>query len=547
MHVYKSIYTAPELPEQSVFDYLFGHSRKLPREKVALTNYVSKQSMTYGQLVDACLDLASGLRKVAGLKVGDMILAFSPNSIEYPVVLLGGQAAGLPVSTANSAYTPRELAHQIRDSGAKLLLVASDLVPIAQEALKSVDGKIPIYVLPGVDGKIANISGCKSWEELNKPGSGKGFEHFTLPKDKVKKTMAYLPYSSGTTGLAKGVELSHHTITSMCCQAPVCPGMALEQDIISATLPFYHIYGLQVLLHNVLDVRGSLIILPRFDLVQFCQSIQEHKITIAYVVPPMALALAKHPIIDKFNLKTLRNITSGAAPLSPELHNALQKRLGKQTVITQGYGLTESDSTSHVNPVHDSRPGTIGPLFVGLEARLVDVETGEDAKEGERGELWMRGPTIMMGYHNNDKANKETFEGDWLKTGDIAIVRDNWWQIVDRAKELIKTQGYQVPPAELEGVLLDCPLVADSAVIGVWSEENATEYPRAYIVVDPKAAEGKDVEKEVYDFVASKVAHYKRLKGGVCVIDVIPKSASGKILRKDLRERAKKEGLKAKM
>jgi acyl-CoA synthetase (AMP-forming)/AMP-acid ligase II len=271
--------------------------------------------------------------------------------------------------------------------------------------------------------------------------------------------------------------------------------------------------------------------MPRFDLEQFLTNIQEHKVTRAYVVPPIALALAKHPLVDKFDLSSLRLVLSGAAPLGAELEQACQERLGCQVV--QGYGMTETSPVSHTAPQGKHKPGTIGPVLPNMECRIVDPETGQDADEGERGELWMRGPNIMKGYLNNEEATRETIvEDGWLRTGDVAIVDDDgYFSIVDRVKELIKYKGFQVAPAELEALLVEHPGVADAAVIPLPDEE-AGEIPKAFVVL----ANDETTTEEIQQFVADRVSTYKQIRA-IEVVDEIPKSASGKILRRVLRDR----------
>jgi acyl-CoA synthetase (AMP-forming)/AMP-acid ligase II len=272
--------------------------------------------------------------------------------------------------------------------------------------------------------------------------------------------------------------------------------------------------------------------MPRFDLEQFLDLIEERGVTRAYVVPPIALALAKHPAVDERDLSSVEIVMSGAAPLGAELAEQVAGRLG--CTVIQGYGLTETSPVTHlIRPDGENRPGTIGPPLANTECRLVDPETGEDVAEGEPGELWMRGPQVMQGYLGNDEATAATVDAEgWLHSGDIATVdADGFFKIVDRLKELIKYKGYQVAPAELEALLITHPEVADVAVIGV-ADEEAGELPKAYIV----AADG-DVDADgLMAWVAAQVAPQKRVRL-VEVVEEIPKSPSGKILRRKLVER----------
>lgn len=266
---------------------------------------------------------------------------------------------------------------------------------------------------------------------------------------------------------------------------------------------------------------------------------EQYKITYGLIVPPIIIVLVHSPNLDKYDISSLKRLLAGAAPLSKEVIKAFNKRLPTVELL-QGYGLTETIPAVLMDV--KNRPGWVGKLIATWEARIVDEE-GQDMPDGERGELWVRGPSTMKGYHNKPEATANTFAGRWLKTGDVVVrdPADGWFKIVDRIKELIKYKGFQVPPAELEALLLTHPKVLDAGVIGVFDESQATELPRAYIVVKPDSGEKKVVEKEVQDWVACKVANHKRLRGGVEVIEVIPKSPSGKILRKDLRVRAENE------
>jgi len=330
-------------------------------------------------------------------------------------------------------------------------------------------------------------------------------------------------------------------------------------DCVLGFLPFYHVYGNIKLLHFPWSCGIPVVIQSRFDAEKFCASIERYRITVALIVPPVLVILARHPAVDKYDLSSLVSIFSGAAPLGAPLVKQVTNRLlarkkGKTRFsIAQGYGLTETSPTTHLLPEKDAlrKIGSIGILVSNLEARLVVDGDGKgdiDANVGEAGELWLRGPTIMKGYLNNPSATRNAITLDkWFKTGDIAI-RDSegYYYIVDRRKELIKYKGFQVPPAELESVLLTHPDIADAAVIGVESVKQATELPRAYVVhANPEKirtnASKIAFEQSVQKWFEAKVARHKFLRGGVAVIDVVPKSAAGKILRRELRNKAMSE------
>jgi 4-coumarate--CoA ligase len=294
---------------------------------------------------------------------------------------------------------------------------------------------------------------------------------------------------------------------------------------------------MQVLMNLGLRNGATIVTMPRFDLPQFLGLIQDRKVTRAYVVPPIALGLAKHPLVDEYDLSSLRQAFSGAAPLGAELEEACAKRL--KCRVSQGYGMTEASPVTHAVPNTEGaeRPGTIGTALPNTDCKIVDVDDGRELDRGERGELWIRGPQVMKGYWNNDEATRETVDEDrWLHTGDIAIIDDeDYYSIVDRLKELIKFKGFQVAPAELEALLQSNESIADAAVIGLPDEE-AGEIPKAFIVQAQGASLSED---DVKDFVKERVSSYKQVRV-VEFVDEIPKSPSGKILRRVLvdRERA---------
>ena len=292
-------------------------------------------------------------------------------------------------------------------------------------------------------------------------------------------------------------------------------------------------------------------VMPKFEIEKFCSIIQNHKITFAYVVPPVVLLLGKHPIVDKYDLSSLRMLNSGAAPLTQELVEAVYKRL--KVPIKQGYGLSETSPTTHTQPweLWNKTIGSVGTLLPNQTAKYMSPEE-EELPIGETGELWIKGPNIFKGYHNNSVGTKNALTPDgYFKTGDVGHQdKDGNFYITDRVKELIKYKGFQVPPAELEGLLISHPMVNDVAVVGIYNKDQATEVPRAYIVPAPGVEGSPKSAQEIIQWLQAKVANHKRLRGGVRFVDEIPKSASGKILRRLLKIRAQQEeekGVKAKL
>ena len=514
--MYTSTLPDLEIPSAPLTRHVMRHAEELAGHD-ALIDGASGDTITYGQLDDMIKRLAGGLQ-AAGITRGDVVGIMAPNIPMYAVVFHGTAWAGGVVTTINPTYTAGEVRHQLNDSGAKILVTVSPLAPLAVEAAEGTGVQQVVSIDPsdldGV-GTLADLMG----EPL--------VDHVEVNPE---TDLVALPYSSGTTGLSKGVELTHRNLVANLEQVGAVLPFEVGEVMLSV-LPFFHIYGMQVLMNGALASGGTVVTMPRFDLEQFLTLASQHRIRRAVVVPPIVLAMAKHPMVDSFDLTSLRQLFSGAAPLGAELADEAASRLGCEVV--QGYGMTELSPVTHATPDGQGRSGTIGILVPNTEARVVDPETGADCEVGVDGELWIRGPQVMAGYLNNPTATAETIDADgWLHTGDIGHAdADGHFTIVDRLKELIKYKGFQVPPAELEALLVTHPDVADVAVIGVPDEE-AGELPKAFIVLKPGAAA---TAEDLQAFVAANVAHYKQIRQ-VAFVEEIPKSASGKILRRMLRD-----------
>jgi acyl-CoA synthetase (AMP-forming)/AMP-acid ligase II len=506
-----------EVPSSEVSAFVLERAPELGA-KPALIDGPSGRTVTYEELDRSVRALAAGLAE-RDFARGDALAVYMPNLPEYAIAFHGVARAGGRCTTVNPLYTARELEHQLRDSQAKILLTVAPFLDVAREAAEAA-GVHDVFVVGDVPGDgAAPVS-----DLLGDPGGAPDID--VDPAE----DLAVLPYSSGTTGLPKGVMLTHRNLVANLCQIQECFPIS-EDDVLVGVLPFFHIYGQTVIMNQGLRAGATIVTMPRFDLDQFLGLIEEHSVSRAYVVPPIALALAKHPAVDAHDLSSLRTIMSGAAPLGAELAEQVAGRIGCDVI--QGYGLTETSPVTHViRPDGENRPGSIGQALPATECRLVDPESGTDVGEGERGELWIRGPQVMAGYLNNPEATAETIDSDgWLHTGDIAVRdADGFYSIVDRLKELIKYKGFQVPPAELEALLITHPEVADVAVIGVPDDE-AGELPKAFVV---PAGDGFDAEA-LMEWVAGQVAPQKRIRL-VETVDEIPKSASGKILRRVLKE-----------
>jgi acyl-CoA synthetase (AMP-forming)/AMP-acid ligase II len=505
-----------EIPDVPISDFVLEGAADRG-DKPALIDGPSGRTITYAELAQGVRALASGLA-ARGFSKGDVLAVFMPNVPEYAVAFHGAATAGGKCTTVNPLYTANELSHQLKDSGARFLLTVPPFLETAVEAAGKA-GIEEVFVL-------GEGEGAKPVTEL----LGDPAEAPEVEIDPAED-LAVLPYSSGTTGLPKGVMLTHRNLVANLIQIDDAFPIT-EDDTLIGVLPFFHIYGMTVIMNQGLRSGATIVTMPRFDLEGFLDLVEKHKVTRSYVVPPIALALAKHPAVEGRDLSSVQTVMSGAAPLGGELAEKVAERLG--CTVIQGYGLTETSPVTHViRPDGDNKAGSIGPPLVGTECRLVDPESGEEAGEGERGELWIRGPQVMAGYLNNEEATSSTVDSDgWLHTGDIGVVdSDGFYRIVDRLKELIKFKGFQVAPAELEALIINHPKVADVAVIGV-ADEEAGELPKAFIV----PADDDFDDDELKEWVAGQVSPQKRIRL-VEQIEEIPKAASGKILRRVLVER----------
>ncbi|MCA9965142.1 MAG: AMP-binding protein [Anaerolineales bacterium] len=516
------IFTSPfpqlTIPEQSAAQFILSHAAAFGN-KPALIDGPSGRTISYAKLVGISHLLAAGLQQ-RGLQKGDVLALYLPNLPEFAVAFYGSQLAGGIATTVNPLYTPHELIYQLRDTRARYLLTIPPFLPNAIAAAGEAFVE-EIFVLGEAEGATPFAAIFQHNSQLN-------------PVDiNPHEDVAAILYSSGTTGLPKGVMLTHYNLVANTLQSNSATSHIITaNDVVLAIAPFFHAMGMSTVMNAGLTTGCTLITMPRFDLPQFLELIQKHRVTFSVVAPPIVLALAKHPLVDNYDLSSLRLVGSGAAPLGREVEEAFMNRLGTQ--VTQGYGMTEATAVSHLDPLLDAydKPGSIGPAVANTDVVLVDINSGARLGPNERGELWLRGPQVMKGYLNNPEATAHTVDADgWLHTGDIAYADDDgYFYIVDRLKELIKYKGYQVAPAELEALLLSHPAVADVCVIGKPDGE-AGELPKAFVV-----RRGAITAEALLDFVAARVAPYKKVRE-LEFIDAVPKSPTGKLLRRVLVER----------
>jgi acyl-CoA synthetase (AMP-forming)/AMP-acid ligase II len=483
----------------------------------------SGRALSFADWADQVRRGATGLA-ARGLRPREVLALYSPNCPEYAVAFHAVALAGGVTTTMNPLYTAGEVAQQLRDSLARFLVTTPPFLAKAREAAAGTAVR-EIFV-------FGEAEGATPFDDLLAGDP-------TPPNVAIDPAndLVALPYSSGTTGLPKGVMLTHRNLVANTLQAASVLQVG-EGDVVLGVLPFFHIYGMVVIMNLALHIGATVVTMPRFDLEQCLELLQKHRVTFANVVPPIVLALAKHPLVAKYDLGALRTVFSGAAPLGAPLAQAASERLG--CAVLQGYGLTETSPVTHSTRQSDPRPklAGIGPPIPNTEAKIVDLSTGADLGPGAEGEICIRGPQVMSGYLNRPDATAAMIDGDgWLHTGDIGYAdAESCFFVVDRVKELIKYKGMQIAPAELESVLLSHPAVADAAVIPL-DDEEAGQVPKAFVVLRGEAS-----GDEIAAFVAARVAPYKKLRT-VEITDQIPKSASGKILRRLLvereRERAK--------
>lgn len=468
------------------------------------------REMTYGELARRALGLAQALVQ-DGFQRGEVAAICLPNGPQFPVCFLGITKAGGAATTLNPNFTAAEMAKQLADSGTVIAFTSDELKPKIASA------------------GAATLRRIWTIEELDALPLGGPFASPAADADDV----AALPYSSGTTGAPKGVMLTHRNLVAMQMQMEPVEATGPD-DIVLAVLPFFHIYGLSVILLLALYRGATLVILPRFEMETFLGAIERYHVTRLPLVPPLILRLANEPRLEDFDLTSVRTIISGAAPLPDDVAARLSARLGG-CLIKQGYGMTELSPGGHMHPEDGSvpRPGTVGVLHPNTECRIVDPVTGEDVAPGQTGEVWYRGPQVMKGYLGRPAETAAVITPDgWLRTGDIGrIDGDGQLCVVDRLKELIKYKGFQVAPAELEALLVTHPAVADAAVVAKPDVE-AGEIPKAFVVLKPGATATAD---ELLAYVAAQVAGYKKVRE-IEFVEAVPRSPSGKILRRLLIE-----------
>ncbi|CAK9146281.1 unnamed protein product [Ilex paraguariensis] len=515
------IYIPKHLPLHS---YCFENISKFS-SRPCLINGATGEEYTYADVELTSRRVAAGLNKL-GVQQGDTIMILLPNSPEFVFAFLGASYRGAISTMANPFFTPAEVIKQAKASNSKMIITQSSYVEKVKDFASQNGVKIICIDSPP--------EGCLPFSELTQT------EKLSLPEVKINPDdVVSLPYSSGTTGLPKGVMLTHKSlVTSVAQQVDgENPNLYMHSDdVMLCVLPLFHIYSLNSILLCGLRVGVAIVLMQKFEIVPFLELIQKYKVTIGLFVPPIVLAIAKSPVIENYDLSSIRTVMSGAAPLGKELEDAVRAKF-PNAKLGQGYGMTEAGPVlamclAFAKEPYEIKSGACGTVVRNADMKIADPETGASLPRNQPGEICIRGDQIMKGYLNDPEATAATIDSEgWLHTGDIGFIDDDdELFIVDRLKEIIKYKGFQVAPAELEALLLTHPNISDAAVVGM-KDELAGEVPVAFVV----RSSGSDVtEDAIKQFISKQVVFYKRINR-VFFVDAIPKAPSGKILRKELR------------
>ncbi|TKY47034.1 4-coumarate--CoA ligase 1 [Spatholobus suberectus] len=524
-HIFCSQYSPVPIPNNVTLPEFVLQNAELYANKVAFVDAVTGKGITYSEVVRGVHRFSKALRSL-GLRKGHVVIVVLPNVVEYAIVALGIMAAGGVFSGANPTSHVLEIKKQAKSADAKLIVTNNT----NYEKVKGLE--LPIIVLGD-----EIVEGAMNWNKLLEAADRAGDD---LAKEPIQQNdLCAMPFSSGTTGMSKGVMLTHRNLVANLCST--LSGVSPEMVGLVTTLgliPFFHIYGITGICCATLRSKGKVVVMGRFELKTFLNALITHEVTFAPIVPPIILSLVKNPIVDEFDLSKLKlqAIMTAAAPLAPELLNAFEHKF-PSIVVTEAYGLTEHSciTLTHAQKgLGSPHKNSVGFILPNLEVKFVDPDTGRSLPRNTPGELCVRSQCVMQGYYKQVDETAQTIDKNrWLHTGDIGFIDDeeNVF-IIDRIKELIKYKGFQVAPAELEAILLSHSSIEDAAVVSLL-DEKAGEIPAASVVLSQGA---KESEEDIMNYVASNVAHYKKVRV-VHFVDAIPKSPSGKIMRRLVKEK----------
>ncbi|EXJ55644.1 hypothetical protein A1O7_08573 [Cladophialophora yegresii CBS 114405] len=541
---YSSPFPPLDIPKCNILSYLFPPGKTPSTKPLWIDAADTSHSLSPAQMLSWVKRFALGLDRL-GVKQQEAIMVFTPNHLYVPMAYLAAAGSKRFFTGANPIYTVNEVAHQMKAIEAAVMLIHPTLLETGTAAAKQAN--IPpnrLFIFS--DSGHPTTNGIKDWRSMVASESdAESWNWDPLEGEAALKTVAAINFSSGTTGLPKGVCITHRNLIANAAQCIFNKYEGTEYSEQNpgperwlAFLPLYHAYSQLWTINIACRLHVPVYVMTKFVYEDFLKYIQQYKVTTLQLVPPILIMFAKRPETAKYDISSLRQLLCGAAPLKSDLQNEIMERFN--VTIVQGWGMTETTCAGIMMPgMTKDLTGSIGHLLPNTEAKMLDEDGKEVTAENEAGELWLRGPQMLLEYWRNREATKESkTEDGWFKTGDVAVRRGDKWWIVDRKKELIKVNGLQVAPAELEAVLLEHPDVADAAAVGITL--HGEELPRAYVVLQERA-KGKTTVEDIQIFIAGKVAKHKRLAGGVKFIDEVPKLASGKIVRKLMKEWAKRD------
>ncbi|XP_023295305.2 4-coumarate--CoA ligase 1 [Lucilia cuprina] len=515
---------------KSLGDFVLAKYKSFGNQTVMI-DAVTGQVYSAQYIHDSIVRLTYVLKHL-GVKSNDVVGLSSENSVEFAITLFATFALNATVAPLNVTYSEREVHHAINLSKPKVIFASKTTIERITKVAKN-NSFVKKIVVFSTNSTHSNVYAFKQLMEDKSIPSEASYDCIKANKN---DDVALIVCSSGTTGMPKGVQLTQSNILSTLDSQLEPTALPLGEITMLTVIPWFHAFGCLTLI-TCACLGTCLVYLPKFEDHLFLSAIEKYRVMMAFMVPPLMVFLAKHPIVEKYDLSSLMVLLCGAAPLSKETEDQIKERIGVP-IIRQGYGLSESTLSLLVQNDNACKPGSVGALKVGLYAKVIDPDTGKTLGPNQRGELCFKGDCIMKGYIGDVKSTQSVIVDGWLHTGDIGYFDDDFeFFIVDRIKELIKYKGFQVPPAEIEALLLTHPKIKDAAVIGKPDEE-AGELPMAFVV---KQANVQLSEQEVIDFVAERASPAKKLRGGVMFVDEIPKNPSGKILRRVLRDMLKKK------
>ena len=533
-----------DYPEVPLYEFLRISAQKYP-DKTALIYFDGK--MTYKEL-DVLTDRFAAALADLGVKKGDRVALFLPNTPLFVISYYGALKAGAVVTAMSPLYKEREVEHQLNDSEAETIVLLDLLYPIVEKVWERtklrnvIVGSLRDY-MPSFKAFLGSLLGKIPSRHVERRANVYFFRELVAryganpPKIEInpKEDLAALQYTGGTTGISKGAMLTHMNLVSnaVMCKEWLQPREG--EEVVLTVLPLFHIYGMTTSMNAPILFAGTMVLLPRFDPVAVLQAIHKYRVTVFCGAPTMYAMLLAHSDLKKYDLTSVRFCISGAAPLPPDVQKKFMEVTGG--VLVEGYGLTESSPVTHTNPLDRTmktvKIGSIGIPWPDTDAKIVDIETGEkELPPGEVGELIVRGPQVMKGYWKMPEETSAVLRDGWLYTGDVGKMdEDGYFYITDRKKDLIKYKGYSVYPRELEDVLYEHPAVKLCGVIGK-PDPVAGEIPKAFVVLREGMAA---TEEELMKFVNEKVAPYKAIRE-LEIRKELPLSAVGKVLRRVLRE-----------